>query len=57
MRFLNLAEKRSGLLPGWWSRECERAAAEAAEMGVDARKVNRHWVNEEVSGFFDADEV
>lgn len=48
LRFLDLAEKRSGLLPGWWSlekrRECERVAAEAAEMGADAPKVNGHWV-------------
>lgn len=57
MRFLNLAEKRSELLPGWWSRECERAAAEAAETGVDAPKVNRHWVMERYRDFFDVDEV
>lgn len=47
-RFLDLAEKRRGLLPGWWNvekrRECERVAAQAAEMGPDAPKVNGHWV-------------
>ncbi len=47
-RFLDLAEKRGGLLPGWWCagkrRECERFAAQAAELGVDAPKVNGHWV-------------
>ncbi|KAL9066336.1 MAG: hypothetical protein Q9161_007628 [Pseudevernia consocians] len=47
-RFLDLAEKRCGLLPGWWSREkrneCERLAAKAAQLGADAPKVNGHWV-------------
>lgn len=47
-RFLDLAEQRTGLLPGWWCgekrRECERLAAEAAEAGVLAPKVTGHWV-------------
>lgn len=47
-RFLDLAEMRKGLLPGWWCREkrreCERLAAKAAETGALAPKVNGHWV-------------
>ncbi|KAL8786449.1 MAG: hypothetical protein Q9213_002765 [Squamulea squamosa] len=36
-RFLDLAEKRTGLLPGWWNKE-NRAACEA--IGADTFKEN-----------------